>query len=665
MSELERSRPVHSEDQDAARSNVIYVNRIESEWTNEMAKDVFRLCVNKLRPRFIPGFDVLALYDKSGSQLDMHIVNEDSLENGLYREEDRSSLDAGHNAVSASLQSLHAEIGLSGGQEAPGLPRFGKCAVPVVSQDGHAVNVILLYVRAGQSDRSIILSELNCVKAVFECCSELIEERQQNMRLSNHLELAKLEIEKREVQYNTVKKLHSLIDKDRVLTELVDYVKKLYPNARTDIFVAQDRQTFSSQVKPLILSDDSMEICTRAFLEGRIVYDTSGPAASPLGQKHASQTTIAVPLSGKQGVYGVMRLMLGDESPDSDDIRFLSRIARTAGTALENAILYEQSNMMITELRLINEMTKRLNQSLRLNEIFYFAITELIRTFGADCNCSIVQMDNEKEKLVVQASSLPKRVNEVCDIDYGFTGVIYKTKEPVILSDYENNQTVSSKFMEETGSRSLIASPILASGEVVGVILVAHRNAHFFTYNNYKLLQVLSGHIGLAIANASLHAEVRRMAIMDNLTGLYVRHYLDEQVNLHQASKQCGSLILVDVDHFKEVNDTYGHQIGDKILKSVSHIIKTSIRESDIAARWGGEELAVYLPRVTAEQAVHIAERIRTRVLSETEPAVTVSCGVSDWNWQDGKISVESLFYKADMALYEVKNTGRNQVKIG
>jgi len=219
--------------------------------------------------------------------------------------------------------------------------------------------------------------------------------------------------------------------------------------------------------------------------------------------------------------------------------------------------------------------------------------------------------------------------------------------------------------MEMTASRSLIASPIMVGGEVGGVILVTHRSANYFSYDNYKLLQVLATHIGLAITNASLHAEVRRMVITDNLTGLHARHYLNEQIQLRQRKDPCGSLILVDIDYFKRVNDTYGHQIGDRILMQVSGVIKTCIRDSDIAARWGGEELAVYLPKVKTEQAYRIADRIRSRVESETSPGVTASCGVSEWTFEDEKISPESLFYRADMALYEAKHNGRNRVFVG
>lgn len=92
--------------------------------------------------------------------------------------------------------------------------------------------------------------------------------------------------------------------------------------------------------------------------------------------------------------------------------------------------------------------------------------------------------------------------------------------------------------------------------------------------------------------------------------------------------------------------------------------MKTTIRHSDIPARWGGEELAVYLPGLGIQQAMQVAERIRIRVSEETDPRVTVSCGISEWNWTNDKISVESLFYRADMALYEAKNGGRNRIVV-
>jgi diguanylate cyclase (GGDEF)-like protein len=480
-------------------------------------------------------------------------------------------------------------------------------------------------------------------------------EKTESQRLLLQKHQIEQESNKRDMLFEVTQKLHSMIDVESVLTEVIERIRELYPFVEVNLFLSQDNQNSSLPIKSLNFTSAEDDICTRAFMEGILIHNVAN-------ESHESE--IAAPLSAKQGVYGVLHLHSLPEYFDPNDVQFIRLLASTAGSAFENAKLYEQSNFLVNELRLINEITTKLNQSLKLNEIFSFASSELINIFGAEFSC-ILQMDKTENEMIVQASNLPAMFHEKFSVDYGFSGLVYTTREPVIISDYWSDPKIQSKLMEVTGSRSLIASPILVDGDVVGVILVCHRFPNFFSYENYKLLQVLSGHIGLTIANASLHAEVKRMVITDNLTGLYARHYLDEQVNYFQKKDFCGSLIVVDIDNFKGVNDTFGHQIGDKILIQVSGIIKTCIRDSDIAARWGGEELAIYLPQVSIDQSVRIAERIRNRVLNETNPKVTVSCGVSDWHWEDEKISVELLFYKSDMALYKAKHEGKNQIKIG
>ncbi|WP_235959040.1 sensor domain-containing diguanylate cyclase [Paenibacillus silvestris] len=492
----------------------------------------------------------------------------------------------------------------------------------------------------------------------FLSCVQSIEDRRRydQLLLQNHQR--ELDFKKHDILFEASKKLHAKIDVDSVLTEAIECMYRVYPHIQVDLLLSQDNDSTNLSVKPLNFQSIENDICTRAFMESTVVFEPTKGSEGP------STGKVAAPLSGKQGVYGVLYMQFEHDLITATDLQFISLLADTAGSAFENAKLYEQSNVMINELRLINEITKQLNQSLRLNEIFSSASSEILSIFGADF-CCILQTDHDSDKLIVQATNLPALFHETFTMDQGFSGQIYRTKEPVIISDYLSTNKVRSKTMLLSNARSLIGSPILVNGRVEGVILVAHSKPNFFSYDNYKLLQVLSGHIGLAMTNASLHAEVKRMVITDNLTGLYARHYLDEQANLLQKKDFCGSLIVVDIDNFKRINDTHGHQIGDKILIQVSQIIKTCIRESDIAARWGGEELAVYLPQVAKDQTIRIAERIRTRVLKETNPQVTVSCGVSDWNWEEDKISVESLFYRADMALYQAKNSGRNQIKVG
>lgn len=525
-------------------------------------------------------------------------------------------------------------------------------ALPVMNGMGELTAIIGAHSPADLSGRFILRSS-----PLFSLFLQLETERYRNRLITEELRRGEAVFQRKETLYQSVEKLFSFIDVERILSEAIFQIQEFFPESDVDLLLCQDEPGIGLPVKPLNIFDVNNDLCMRAFMEGRIVTKGYEPETGVYSE-------IAAPLIGKQGAYGVLHLRSRASGFAAEDCEAVGAISTAAGTAFENGKLYEQSNVLVNELRLINELTKRLNQSLRLDEIFDYAMSELLHIFGADY-CCILQEAPGQDTLLVQVCNLSEMTGELVPRGEGFSGMVFRTKEPIIVSDYPEPQPVHSELMEITGSRSLIASPIFVNGEVVGVILITHRSPHFFTYDNYKLLSVLAGPIGLAIANASLHAEVRRMVITDNLTGLYTRKFLDDHVGQHQEADSCGSLIVVDIDDFKRINDTLGHQIGDKVLIQVSSIARSCIRESDIAARWGGEELAIYLPHVSVEQAVMVAERIRSRVHTETAPGVTVSCGVSDWSVSDERISVELLFYRSDMALYKAKRAGKNQIKTG
>ncbi|MBT2287777.1 diguanylate cyclase [Paenibacillus albidus] len=472
---------------------------------------------------------------------------------------------------------------------------------------------------------------------------------------------AERESSRRSLLFQIVQRMHDNIDVNAVLTEVIGSISAMYPGARLELFMSQDHRSTHPQVKPLPMVWTSNDVCAKAFKDGKVAIHPGDRESDRLEEQQFVE--IGLPLSGKQGVYGVFHMIVDNPSLQGIDLHFLSMVADTAGTAFENAKLYERSNQLIRELRMSNELTQRLNQSLRLADIFQFAFEELLEMFGADY-CCILHLNEEKGGLEAVACNYQPLRNMILEPGKGLGSNVYATGESLILSDYKDNPGMTSQLMEATASQSLIVTPLNVGGEIRGAIMLAHRDAHYFSYDNFRLLQAMAGHIGLAVGNARLHAEVRRLANRDSLTGLYARHYLDEEIKDRQSTDFCGTLIVVDIDQFKTVNDTYGHQKGDKILKQVSEIVKSSIRQGDIAARWGGEELAVYLPQLGVQQAVHVAERIRKRVMVETEPTVTVSCGIAEWSWTDDRVSVESLFYRADMALYEAKNNGRNQVVI-
>lgn len=551
----------------------------------------------------------------------------------------------------ASHETVCGDIGPSG--------RYGfagrtVCLVPILSRNGQLLVAVLACVlpKDGSSGGT---DAVHATALHYRSC---FFRRYEYIFVSDVMKVqknAEREASRRSILFQIMQRMHDQIDVDTVITEVLDSIAILYPSIELSLMMSQDHEHHNPRVRPLVFHPWGEDICVRAFMDGRLTVQE--------GMEGRDEAEIAIPFGGKQGIYGVFHLKMTRELKEDLDLQLITMMIDTAGNAFENAKLYEQSNLLIHELRLINELTQRLNQSLQLADIYKLATGELLNIFNADY-CCFLQLNEERNMLEVMSCNEPSLSRDFFSKDYGFGGLVYEKKEPIILSDYHLNTKVSSKLMEVTGSQSLIATPLSVNGKVIGAVLLTHRSPHFFSYDNYRLLQTLASHIGLSVSNALLHAELRRMANRDMLTDMYARHYLDEAIQDSQAKDFCGSLIVVDIDQFKQVNDTYGHQKGDKILKQVSEILKTSIRPVDIPARWGGEELAVYLPQLGLHQAMKVAETIRTRVARETNPGVTVSSGIAEWCILDKHISVDSLFYRADMALYRAKNSGRNQIQI-
>ena len=162
--------------------------------------------------------------------------------------------------------------------------------------------------------------------------------------------------------------------------------------------------------------------------------------------------------------------------------------------------------------------------------------------------------------------------------------------------------------------------------------------------------------------------EIEEMAVRDQLTGLYNRYKFTEYAELftHQfkRNQMDVSLLICDIDHFKRVNDTHGHLAGDAVLKQIANILQENTRESDIVARWGGEEFAVLLPMTDKQKAYAVAKKITQQLAARTFPnigKVTLSCGVAQLQEED---TLSSWFMRADEALYKAKEDGRNKVVV-
>jgi diguanylate cyclase (GGDEF)-like protein len=225
--------------------------------------------------------------------------------------------------------------------------------------------------------------------------------------------------------------------------------------------------------------------------------------------------------------------------------------------------------------------------------------------------------------------------------------------------------------------RSLFCLPLSAQGEIIGLMTIevpvvldidaAHAAARV------GLATALAEQLALALSNAKLKEVLKQQSIVDPLTGLFNRRYMDETLfrELSRARrKSCPlSLVMIDVDHFKSINDRHGHEAGDTVLRAVAEHIKASVREGDLVCRFGGEEMVILMPECDVQDAGARAEKLRAAIRSlhvsyggHTIGAVTASFGVASYPYHAGDET--TLIACADKAMYQAKSAGRDRVVV-
>ncbi|MCI3196168.1 sensor domain-containing diguanylate cyclase [Bacillus sp. HU-1818] len=444
--------------------------------------------------------------------------------------------------------------------------------------------------------------------------------------------------------YKLTELFHSLLDQKKVLKKLLESLNGAYPSFHFSLFISQDRDTCRDlPAKELLMEgEDADSFALHVYLSGEIL--------------RKNESAVYVPIKGQQGTYGVL---MAEEKPgvplSAGDLDEMSLIANAAGRAFENAQLYEQSKTSIANLELINETSRQLNQRLRLTDTMKDLTARIIESFHAE-EVGFFHIDHFEQQTLLPGGT-PFFETGSSDV------YIRSVKEK--LFDGEKGVFIGNgrTFFGEKGYGSLMAVPMMENDRILGFAIVLKKDLYAFTFEVYKLFEALIHHSTLAVTNSMLRDRLEHLVKTDQLTELYSRTYLDEKVQYSMKTHQKGVFILIDIDNFKNVNDTYGHQTGDEILIQVAAVIKSNIRKHDIGARWGGEELAIYLPMLNVAAGKRIAQRLVRAVRESTKPEVTISCGISCWTAEARK-SLKELVQQADEALYTAKRSGKNRLII-
>lgn len=498
-------------------------------------------------------------------------------------------------------------------------------------------NLILIIVHKNVIDHCELLfikRETECLMNMYYGCHENRNNEKRN-----------------EILFSLSTLLHSTTDKTTVLTNLITALDDIFPLFSHVILLSHDFENDESlPIKSIEYGESNGgKGGTQAFITGDIHIENG------INPDH---NRLYTPLLGRQGVYGVIQMTSKEIIYFSEsELDFITNISNTAGKALENAVLYEDSIDQASDLRLINQATHRLNSCLELTELVGVLKKELV-DICRPSEIGIVYLDDQTEReytILSESSSFFDKERGRSYVDS-----IYKKMNEKSEADFSSDHSQKHPRCEYY---SIMSIPMITSGQIYGFVILLHERKMGFSFKQFRLAQSITDHATLALVNAALKERLEKMVITDYLTGLYSRKYLDEMLNKHMQTDKQGIFILFDIDDFKKINDRFGHIVGDEVIIKIADIIKSFLTPQDIASRWGGEEFAIYLPDVGLIKGVQVAESIRRKVAEETSPTVTFSCGLSTWDGIYGD-SGEHIFIRADRALYEAKRIGKNRVII-
>jgi len=383
-----------------------------------------------------------------------------------------------------------------------------------------------------------------------------------------------------------------------------------------------------------------------------------------------SGSAVGVPMLDKGELLGVIYVESATKNAIlSDDLQTLQTLANQIATSLQKARLYARTQEHLRVMTALQSISHTVTSSLEINEILNNVIRLLRDSFGYTY-VGVYLLDGDVLHLGAQIGYPDNMVISELPITSGVIGRTARTKETQFIRDVSADRDFIRASYEV---KSEIAVPLLKDENVLGVLNVESKDEASLDENAVNFLKALAGSIAVAIDNARLHAEVKLMAMTDVVSGLANRRAFDEvlEAEVTRASRYENplSLIILDLDSFKEYNDKWGHPAGDVRLREIADLLRANVRDPDVAARYGGEEFAVILPNTSKGGAIQLAERLR-RSAEACAPyrngnhspisGYTISLGVA--NFPEDATSVEELLHAADNAELTAKRLGKNRV---
>jgi diguanylate cyclase (GGDEF)-like protein len=338
-----------------------------------------------------------------------------------------------------------------------------------------------------------------------------------------------------------------------------------------------------------------------------------------------------------------------------------------------------EHDQRLKQLTTFSDLGKAITSTLDLKEILKI-VMEKISELLQPKNWSLLLVDDEKNELyfeIVVGEGSDKIKNIRLKIGEGIAGWVAREGAPLLIPDVNKDPRFYKKADESSQftTKSIIAVPLKSRGKCLGVIEIINKISEqdSFKEEDLLVLTTIADYTAIAIENAKFFQKIQELTVTDDLTKLYNSRYLyrflDYEVERAKRYDNHVAMIFIDLDRFKNVNDTYGHLNGSKLLAEAAKIISSGLRKVDMACRYGGDEFLIVMPQVSKKQAYQAAEKLRAsiskhRFLKEEglNLHITASFGVASMP-DDAKDATE-LIQLADQAMYRVKNRARDAVEM-
>ncbi len=384
-----------------------------------------------------------------------------------------------------------------------------------------------------------------------------------------------------------------------------------------------------------------------------------------------SRSVLALPLIAmKQKLGGIMISFDNLHTFQLEEIQICEQAAALIALSLEKFKALEQAQRRADRSESLRKASVAVTEMLELDEAVNQILAQLNQVVPYD-SASVQMLDGDELEIIGGRGW--DNTEDVIGIRFQIPGnnpnsVVIETGKPYHLPEtwkvYE-----AFKSSPHDHIRSWLGVPLIAQDRTIGLLAIDSSEANHFTEENISIATEFANQVAVVLENARLFKETQTQAITDALTGVYNRRGLlqlgDFELRRARRINRPFCAMIFDIDHFKRVNDHYGHKVGDEVLQKLAERCQKTSRTVDLISRYGGEEFVILLPETNLDSARRVAERLRQFIMNEPFPTsegalrITISLGVSEAKETD---TLHTLIERADVALYKAKNAGRNRV---